>query len=70
MDVSYLHIELKRWGELIITVGSSTFEIHSGDNVEFDFQKNTIRLHAPDAQYIINGNSISFVKMHLGHIAL
>ncbi|KYP81321.1 hypothetical protein [Ferroacidibacillus organovorans] len=69
MDVSFLQEELKRWGELIITVGGSTFEIHGGDNVQFDIQKNIIKFSAPDAQYILNANSIAVVKMHLGHIA-
>ena len=39
MDVAFLQEELKRWGELIIPAGGSIFEIHGGDNVQFDVQK-------------------------------
>ncbi|UOF89072.1 hypothetical protein LSG31_14185 [Fodinisporobacter ferrooxydans] len=67
MNVEILKDDLKRWGEVIITTGSETFEIHSGDNVQFDTENNLIRLSAPDAEYIICGNHIGFVKKHFGH---
>ena len=68
MKLDVLQEELKQWGELIITTANGdTFEIHLGDTLEFDTQKNTLHLTTPEAMYIIEGSSIEEVKKHYGH---
>lgn len=68
MQLELLQEELKQWGELIITTATGdTFEIHLGDTLKFDTQRNVLHLNTPEAQYMINADGIEEVKKHFGH---
>lgn len=58
---------LQKWGELILyTSGGQVLEVHIGDT-RFDTGNRLIHLQGPDAQYVIDGDSIEVVKQHYGH---
>lgn len=59
--------ELKQWGEIIIITSSGQkFEIHLGDT-QFDTENRVIRLKTPEADYVIDGDSVETVVKHYGH---
>lgn len=59
--------ELQAWGEVIITTsGGKTFELHLGDT-QFDTEARVIRLQGPSSKYVIDGDSVEVVELHLGH---
>lgn len=59
--------ELQAWGEAVVTTsGGKTFELHLGDT-KFDYDNRVIRLQSPTATYVIDGDSIEVVELHLGH---
>lgn len=67
MKMELVQSELQRWGELIITTtAGETYEIHLGDT-EFDTSTRMIRLHTPDAEFLIGGDAVEAVKKHYGH---
>lgn len=67
MKMELVQRQLQEWGEVMITTSSGqTFELHLGDT-QFDTQQRIIRLHTPDADYMIDGDAIDVVKWHLGH---
>lgn len=67
MEMEFVEQQLKEWGELIITTaGGSTFELHLGDT-EFDLENRVIQLKAPDARYVIDGDSVESITKHYGH---
>lgn len=69
MKMEAVQKELKNWGELLITTARGQhFEIHLGDT-EFDLQNRVIRLRAPSAQFVIDGDSIETIQMHYGHLS-
>lgn len=67
MKMELVQKELQGWGEIIIvTAAGQKFELHLGDT-EFDFDNRVIRLKAPSSKYIIDGDSVESVELHLGH---
>ncbi|BDG58913.1 hypothetical protein [Caldinitratiruptor microaerophilus] len=67
MKMELVQRQLQQWGEVMVTTSSGqTFELHLGDT-QFDTQQRIIRLHTPDADYMIDGDAIDVVKWHLGH---
>lgn len=67
MKMEVVQQQLKEWGEIMITTsGGATFELHLGDTT-FDAENRLIMLKSPDAQYVIDGDSVEFVKKHYGH---
>lgn len=67
MKMEFVERQLNEWGELLITTaGGATFELHLGDTT-FDTENRAIHLKAPDAQHVIDGDSIEFVTKHYGH---
>jgi len=69
MKMEAVQKELQHWGELLIaTSGGQHFEIHLGDT-EFDFQNRVIRLRAPNAHFVIDGDSVEVIQMHYGHLS-
>lgn len=69
MKMESVHEQLKQWGELIITTDAGdTYEIHLGDTT-FDVDKRLIKFTTPDAEYVIEGDSVESVKKHFSHEA-
>ena len=67
MKMEFVEQQLQEWGEIIIhTAGGATFELHLGDT-EFDKDNRTIRLKAPDAVYVIDGDEVASITKHYGH---
>lgn len=67
MKMELVEKELKAWGELlIVTSAGQHFEIHIGDT-EFDKENRVIRLKAPTAHYVIDGDSVEVIQKHYGH---
>ncbi|MEW6046589.1 MAG: hypothetical protein AB1609_08915 [Bacillota bacterium] len=59
--------QLKQWGEVIVrTVSGQVFEFHLGDT-SFDPARRLITFRGPDAEYVIDGDSIESVKKHWSH---
>lgn len=67
MKLETVQKQLEQWGELIVTTDAGdTFEIHLGDT-EFDTERRAIRFTTPDAEYVVDGDSIESVKKHFSH---
>jgi len=67
MKMEVVQAELNKWGEAIITTsGGKTFELHTGDT-KFDFENRVIRLVAPAAHFVIDGDSVEYIQMHFSH---
>lgn len=67
MKMELVQKELQAWGEVIIvTASGKKFELHLGDT-QFDMDNRVIRLQTPTAKFVIDGDSIDVVEMHLGH---
>lgn len=67
MKMEMVQQQLQQWGELIITTASGeAYEIHLGDT-EFDTEQRMIKLSTPDADYILDGDSVENIKKHYGH---
>lgn len=68
MKLNVLQEELKQWGELILTTAEDhVFEIHLGDDLNFDNQNNVLHIKTPTATYMIEADSIEFVTKHYAH---
>ncbi len=67
MKMEAVEKRLKKWGELIITTASGEmYEIHHGDT-SFDTEQRVIKLETPQADYLIDGDSVENIKQHYGH---
>jgi len=67
VKMEFVEKELKAWGEILVTTsGGQHFEIHLGDT-EFDYENRVIRLKAPNAHHVIEGDSIETITKHYGH---
>lgn len=67
MKMEIVKAELEQWGELIITTAAGDqYEIHLGDT-EFDMQNRLIKLKAPSALHVIDGDSVEAITKHYGH---
>lgn len=67
MKMELVEKELRAWGEaIIVTSGGQKFELHLGDT-QFDMDARVIRLQGPSSKYVIDGDSIEVVELHLGH---
>lgn len=67
MKMEIVQQQLQEWGELIITTASGeSFEIHLGDT-EFDAEQRMIILKVPEAEYLIDGDSVETITKHYGH---
>lgn len=67
--MEFVQKELKQWGEMLITTsGGQNFEIHLGDT-EFDMENRMIRLKAPTAHFVIDGDSVESIQKHYGHLS-
>jgi len=68
MKMELVQKELKAWGEVIIvTASGEKFELHLGDT-QFDMENRVIRLQTPTSKFVIDGDAIDVVEMHLGHV--
>lgn len=68
MKLDVLEKELKQWGELILTVAEDhVFEIHLGDDLEFDHENKLLRITTPNAMHMIAEDSIEIVTRHFAH---
>lgn len=69
MKMEQVQDSLKHWGEILITTGAGqTYELHQGDT-QFDFERRTIKLTSPQAEFLIDGDDVAVIKMHYGHRA-
>lgn len=67
MKMELVQKELQTWGEIIVyTNGGLKFELHMGDT-QFDTQARVIRLQTPSSKFVIDGDAIEAIEMHLGH---
>lgn len=67
MKMEDVQRELQAWGEAIITTsGGQKFELHLGDT-EFDTNQRVIRLQSAASKFIIDGDAIEVIELHLGH---
>lgn len=67
MKMEAVQQELKNWGELLITTaGGDGYEIHLGDT-EFDMNTRMIKLKTPQAEFVIEGDSVESIQKHYGH---
>lgn len=68
MKLNVLEKELKQWGELILTTAEDhVFEIHLGDDVNFDTENDVLHIKTPQATYMIDADSIEYVTKHYAH---
>lgn len=66
MKMELVQKELQGWGEIIIvTAAGQKYELHLGDT-EFDFEDRVIRLKSVRSRYIIDGDSVESIELHLG----
>lgn len=67
MKMEVVQERLKQWGEVIVrTLSGQTFEFHLGDT-SFDATRRVITFRGPDAEYVIDGDSIESIKTHFSH---
>lgn len=67
MKMEAVKRELEHWGEIIVTTDAGDrYELHLGDT-EFDMERRVIVLTTPDAQHVIDGDSVVNIKKHYGH---
>lgn len=67
MKMETVQQQLEQWGELIVTTeAGDVFEIHLGDT-KFDKERRAICFTTPDAEYVIDGDTIESVKKHFSH---
>ncbi|GIM45039.1 hypothetical protein DNHGIG_05880 [Collibacillus ludicampi] len=67
MKMEAIQEQLKEWGELIITTDAGdSYEIHLGDT-KFDMTSRVITISTPEAEYILDGDSIESIKKHYSH---
>lgn len=67
MKMETVQAELRGWGELLVTTSAGeSYEIHLGDTA-FDFDARMIRLKTPDADFVIEGDSVESIQKHYGH---
>lgn len=68
MKMELVQKELQAWGEVIVrTGGGQRFELHLGDS-QFDTEARVIRLQGPSSNYVIDGDSVEVIEMHLGKL--
>lgn len=67
MKMETVQKQLKEWGEIIIyTDGGATIELHLGDT-KFDETQRLIYLKSTDAEFVIDGDCVEYIKKHYGH---
>ncbi|NLN29083.1 MAG: hypothetical protein GX161_12770 [Firmicutes bacterium] len=66
MKMELVQKELQGWGEIVVvTDAGQKFELHLGDT-EFDYENRVIRLQSVRSKYVIDGDAIESIELHLG----